>query len=536
MRRLLACAGLEAMADDAIRTVLPIVAVIHLMADGTLLGFMNALSFVWFLLAHRVIGHLVDRLGGRRAIVVGAVVRSLAAVGIVIALATNGLGVTLLLLAAPVIGFGDALATTSFSVLVPQWLGVDRLTDYYSRHEMLTAVTLSVAPLAVAWGLQASGATLVVGWVGGLYLAAVLFLATTRAPGPDPARTARNGHAGARFGLLRVLRTRGLAELTMATALQNGAAMATGTLLPLLVIQVLGLTESTIPLLSGAAALGALVGARAAPRLRSRWGPGSTRWIAGWVVALIALGMTGTAFLSPTVALVVLLGLEFSAAAGLTIGSVATADVPVRLVPPEALGQAFTSIRWFTVGSMPASAILGGVIASSWGIVAGLVAAAAACSLALLPLRRLASSALTDGEGGSMEFSVTGRSCSFCGAQGGAERRLLGGLGAMICILCMERYYDDLHGRSASSGLIEGRPPWESMTSADLLHVLPAVEATARQAQGFLRDWVDLARARGLSWADIAGALGVSRQAAWERYSRPENQPEHHGEGSPPSV
>lgn len=81
-----------------------------------------------------------------------------------------------------------------------------------------------------------------------------------------------------------------------------------------------------------------------------------------------------------------------------------------------------------------------------------------------------------------MDSTVMGRSCSFCGVLGGADRRLLGGLGAMICVLCLERYYDELHGRSASTGLVDGRPPWESMTTDALLGVLPAVESTARQA------------------------------------------------------
>jgi ATP-dependent Clp protease ATP-binding subunit ClpX len=34
-----------------------------------------------------------------------------------------------------------------------------------------------------------------------------------------------------------------------------------------------------------------------------------------------------------------------------------------------------------------------------------------------------------------------------------------------------------------------------------------------------LQQQVETLRKRGVSWADIGAALGVSRQAAWERFS-----------------
>jgi ATP-dependent Clp protease ATP-binding subunit ClpX len=34
-----------------------------------------------------------------------------------------------------------------------------------------------------------------------------------------------------------------------------------------------------------------------------------------------------------------------------------------------------------------------------------------------------------------------------------------------------------------------------------------------------LQEQVDLLRARGVSWGAIGDAMGISRQAAWERFS-----------------
>jgi predicted transcriptional regulator len=39
------------------------------------------------------------------------------------------------------------------------------------------------------------------------------------------------------------------------------------------------------------------------------------------------------------------------------------------------------------------------------------------------------------------------------------------------------------------------------------------------QVDAAVHDHVDVLRARGMSWTRIGEALGVSKQAAWERFS-----------------
>ena len=56
------------------------------------------------------------------------------------------------------------------------------------------------------------------------------------------------------------------------------------------------------------------------------------------------------------------------------------------------------------------------------------------------------------------------------------------------------------------------------MSDADLLSKLPLIEATSQQVDDFLRDWVKLVRARNISWAEIGKVMGITRQAAWERF------------------
>jgi ATP-dependent Clp protease ATP-binding subunit ClpX len=120
-----------------------------------------------------------------------------------------------------------------------------------------------------------------------------------------------------------------------------------------------------------------------------------------------------------------------------------------------------------------------------------------------------------------MAITREGRICSFCGEPGGpgTELRLIGGLGAQVCERCVDDFHGILHDE-ATYAAVRGPFPWERMDDAELLATLPQILASAEQNTAFAHEWVDLLRSRNISWAEIGRALGVSRQAAWERFSR----------------
>jgi len=119
-----------------------------------------------------------------------------------------------------------------------------------------------------------------------------------------------------------------------------------------------------------------------------------------------------------------------------------------------------------------------------------------------------------------MEFTGAGKTCSFCGAawEPEGDQRLAGGFGAQICVGCLRRYYDAFQDDQQARAL--RRNPWEHMTKDELLEHLPNIVHTSRQVDEFLHGWVGLLRERGTSWQEIGLALGVTRQAAWERFTR----------------
>lgn len=61
-------------------------------------------------------------------------------------------------------------------------------------------------------------------------------------------------------------------------------------------------------------------------------------------------------------------------------------------------------------------------------------------------------------------------------------------------------------------------PSTAQVENADDLHQIADASETIRTDEARLREHIEIARAHGKSWNQIAVALGVSRQAARQRY------------------
>jgi hypothetical protein len=62
-------------------------------------------------------------------------------------------------------------------------------------------------------------------------------------------------------------------------------------------------------------------------------------------------------------------------------------------------------------------------------------------------------------------------------------------------------------------------PSLEQLPTERLLERLEPIEETVQGKGNQLQQVVDALRSRGVSWAVIGAALGISRQSAWERFT-----------------
>lgn len=104
--------------------------------------------------------------------------------------------------------------------------------------------------------------------------------------------------------------------------------------------------------------------------------------------------------------------------------------------------------------------------------------------------------------------------CSFCRKDEHTVEKLIGGPGVYICEACVCLCNKILAGKSVPSF-----PGWETLSDDALLEALRPAAVAMENVEQTLKQHVSQLRGRGMTWTRIGEALGVTRQAAWERFS-----------------
>jgi hypothetical protein len=107
--------------------------------------------------------------------------------------------------------------------------------------------------------------------------------------------------------------------------------------------------------------------------------------------------------------------------------------------------------------------------------------------------------------------------CSFCLKANTEVETLVAGPGVFICDECVSLCEEIIADKPKFAPPIA---PWEEGGSVEevLANLAPAAAACAHVEEN-LAAWVGKARSLGATWAQVGGALGVTRQSAWERFS-----------------
>lgn len=105
-------------------------------------------------------------------------------------------------------------------------------------------------------------------------------------------------------------------------------------------------------------------------------------------------------------------------------------------------------------------------------------------------------------------------SCSFCGKSRGDVDKLIAGPGVYICNECVA-LCDDILAEELATPLRN----WEEMPDEKLFSEMVRVHGSHSRVDQSVGDIVRCLRGRGVSWARIGEALGMTRQSAWERFS-----------------
>lgn len=106
--------------------------------------------------------------------------------------------------------------------------------------------------------------------------------------------------------------------------------------------------------------------------------------------------------------------------------------------------------------------------------------------------------------------------CSFCAKSQHEVAKLIAGPAVFICDECVGLCTGIIAGTWSPKDSKLGKP--EEWPTERHLKLLEARGQLAERAKASLKATVDILRTRDVSWAVIGAAMGVSRQAAWERF------------------
>lgn len=109
--------------------------------------------------------------------------------------------------------------------------------------------------------------------------------------------------------------------------------------------------------------------------------------------------------------------------------------------------------------------------------------------------------------------------CSYCLRPRRETGRLVASPLAALCEPCA-RGALELFENDPATDLDAPQPPWATLDDDALLSRLPQVADAGAQVERHLKVWITAARDRGISWARIGQALEMTRQSAWERFTK----------------
>jgi ClpX C4-type zinc finger len=107
--------------------------------------------------------------------------------------------------------------------------------------------------------------------------------------------------------------------------------------------------------------------------------------------------------------------------------------------------------------------------------------------------------------------------CSFCGKHQDSVTKLIAGPAVFICDQCVG-CCNNILAESEPAPVVRIEEI-KDMPTEKLLDWLKIQDALVEKSRTGLQEAVDTLRRRDVSWASIGEALGVSRQAAWERFA-----------------
>jgi MFS family permease len=375
------------LSDGIFSIALPLLAVSLTTEPGLVAGVTVASRLPWLVFA-LIAGALADRLDRRRTMVLVDAGRAALLAGLTVAVLTGIATIWLVYVVAFVLGCFETMFDTAASSMLPNVVGKDKVVAANSR---LNAVELTMNQFVgppIGGFLAATGIATAFGAAAAGYLGALLCLVTLtgsfRAERTAPPASIR---AEIRDGLSYLAHHRLLRTFAFVVGPMNLASTAVFAVLVLYVVTPgpLGLDAVGFGLLITSVAVGTVAGTLLATRIERRLGRANL--FVACIASLLVFDLVWFVHNPLAIGIILALSSTVGGAFNVVFGSIRQ-----RIVPNHLLGRVMASFRLISWGSLPLGALLGGIVAQTFGVPAVFIGAAI-LHLCLLPSRLV----LTDG-------------------------------------------------------------------------------------------------------------------------------------------
>ncbi|MFJ8780867.1 MULTISPECIES: MFS transporter [unclassified Streptomyces] len=371
---------------------LPLVAILALHASTWQVGVLAACETAAFVAVGLPTGAWVERMRFRRVLIINDLVRAALLAWVPVAQLLGVLTIEQLYVIALATGVSTVFFDVAYQSYLPQLIDRELLVEGNAKLQASESLSQIAGPGLGGVLIQALTApyAVLVDAVSFLWSAACVTRIEVRPPrperSPDP-----NLLREIRDGLRFVLGNRILRAIAMCTSTTNLFGSVISAVFYVLLARELRLSPGIIGLLTSTAAVGGLIGALVAGRFAAKVGQGPAIWIAIAIAGPCALV---TPFVQRDWTLGLLAVAQIAMWMGIVIYNINQVSFRQALCPPGLLGRMNATMRFLVWGTMPFGALTGGLLGSTIGVRATLLAGAVGQSLTFLsvflsPLRRM---------------------------------------------------------------------------------------------------------------------------------------------------
>jgi MFS family permease len=360
------------LADGITLAIGPLLAAAITRDPALVAGLVVAQRLPWLLFV-LFSGVIVDRFDRRMLLVAGNLLRFAALGGMTVALGFGVRELWLLYAVAFLIGTAETVVDNASLAILPQLIRRDRIPDANGRIFATQSILNELAGPPLGALIFTLSAVLAFATGSAVYLlAVVIFFLLPRRLRDDPAPAAAEPVRRALGAGLRVFgRTPILIVMAASAAAINFFTSGADAVLVLFSQDRLGLTDAGYGILLGAAAVGGIPAGLIGPAIIRKIGEGPV-WVGATLAAGLAFGVAAWTT-SPIVVGVVMAISNF----GFTMGNIVAITVRQTAIPNNLLGRVTSVYRLLAVGVMPVGALVGGLLATGFGLTAPFWVAAA---------------------------------------------------------------------------------------------------------------------------------------------------------------